>query len=50
MSLLKLILYRQQQQFINNKESAEAWIITSHCGAFSVKHLKFDISMVPGIL
>lgn len=49
-SLQKLILHRQQQQFLNNKESADARIITSHWGAFSVEHLKFDVSMVPGIL
>lgn len=46
-SLQKLILHRQQQQFLNNKESADARIITSHWGAFSVEHLKFDVSMVP---
>lgn len=33
--LQNLILHGQQQQFINNKEFADAQIITSHWGAFS---------------
>jgi len=49
-SLQNLILYKQQQQFIKNKESADAQIVASHQGALSVKHLKFDVSMVEGIL